>query len=45
MLEEMNFYMLMTNTSFFLLNIFKNLAHPCTEKSYDSLKNHIQITH
>ena len=41
MLEVMNFCMLMTNITIFLLNITKTWQTNAAKKSCDSLKNHI----
>ena len=41
LLELMNFCMLMTKITFFLINITKTSRTYALQKSYDSLKNHI----
>ena len=43
MMEVMNFCMLLTNITFFLVNITKTSSTHAPKKSYDSLKNHVQI--
>ena len=45
MLEVMNFCMLMAKITFLLVNTTKTSRTHAPKKSYDFLKNHIQITH